>query len=75
MSFDPIARINAALAMPKTHAVITRYESGAEYRHECRSIAAAENWAIGERRKIGRELIDRDTGETVTVVAVDIITL
>ena len=65
--------IAAALAMPKTHVVISTYADGKEYRHETRSAATAENWAIGERRKIGRDLIDRATGKTVRVVSVDIL--
>lgn len=65
-------RINAALAAPKTHVVITGYACGKTKRHETRSEATAENWAIGERRKIGRDLIDRDTGNTVRVTTVTI---
>ncbi len=62
--------IAAALAMPKTHRVVTSYACGKVRTHETRSHASAENHAIGERRKIGRPLIDRDTGETVIVEAV-----
>jgi len=69
---NALDRINAALAQPMTHRVVTTYEGGAVRTHDARSLAAAENWAIGERRKVGRELIDRQTGETVRVVSVDI---
>ena len=69
------SRINAALAAPKTHAVVTTYADGRTRRHETRSEATAETHAIGERRKIGRCLIDRDTGRTVRVVSVDIVAL
>lgn len=65
-------KIAAALAMPMTHVVVSSYEDGATYRHETRSLAQAENWAIGERRKIGRDLISRQTGKTVRIVSVDI---
>ncbi|MBZ9706086.1 hypothetical protein LB543_05050 [Mesorhizobium sp. ESP7-2] len=65
-------RIAAALAKPFTHTVITTYADGTQKRHDTRSAAAAENWAIGEERKIGRDLIDRATGKTVRVVSVDV---
>lgn len=64
--------IAAALAKPKTHIVVSTYADGATYKHETASLAQAENWAIGERRKIGRDLISRETGETVRVVSVEI---
>lgn len=67
--------IAAALAKPVTHAVITTYADGTTYRHETRGAAQAENWAIGERRKIDRDLIDRATGKSVRVVSVEIVTL
>jgi hypothetical protein len=65
--------IQAALAAPKTHAVLTAYADGRVKRHETRSLATAENHAIGERRKIGRDLIDRQTGRTVRVVSVEVV--
>lgn len=67
--------IAAALAAPKTHAVVTTYADGTVQRHETRSLATAENWAIGERRKIGRTLIDRATGRNVQVVSVEVVAL
>lgn len=69
------ALIQAALNDPKTHAVVTLYAGGASKRHETRSLAAAQNYATGERRKIGRQLIDRATGRAVEVVHVSIETL
>lgn len=66
------ALINAALNAPKTHVVISTYADGKEYRHEARCAKTAENWAVGERRKIGRDLISRETGKTVRVVSVEI---
>lgn len=71
-ALDLIARIQA---MPKTHAVVTTYADGEVLAHATHSAAAAETWAVGERRKIGRDLIDRDTGETVRVVSVEIVTV
>ena len=60
------------LARPMTHVVVTRFADGATRRHEVRSIGAAENYAVGEKRKIGRDLLNRETGALVRVVAVDI---
>ncbi len=69
------ALIKAALDAPKTHVVVSTYADGKTHRHETRSAATAENFAVGERRKIGRDLIDRETGGIVRVVSVDIIAL
>ncbi|XUM19776.1 hypothetical protein ACRAVF_19105 [Bradyrhizobium oligotrophicum S58] len=60
------------LAKPMTHVVVTSYADGSTKRHETRSLAQANNWTIGEDRKIGRDLISRATGETVRVVSVQI---
>ena len=67
--------IAAAQAMPKTHRVVTAYTSGKTRVHDTRSAASAETYAFGERRKIGRNLIDLDTGATVRVTSVEIIAL
>ena len=64
------AFLQAQLAKPLTHRVTTLYASGAVKTHDTRSLGAAENWAIGETRKVGRKLIDRTTGKTVEVVGV-----
>ena len=64
--------IQAALDAPKTHCVVTLYADGSVKRHETRSLATAENFAVGERRKVGRSLIDRSTGNTVQVVGVTV---
>ena len=66
------ALIARALAMPHTHEVITRYANGVERRFPTRNLASAENHADFERRKIGRDLISRDTGETVRVTEVEV---
>jgi len=60
------------LARPMTHRVVTTYDDGATKNHDTRGVAQAENWAIGERRKIGRSLVDRETGKTVRVVSVEV---
>jgi hypothetical protein len=67
-ALDLIAR---AQTMPKTHRVVTLYECGKMRTHDTRCAASAENYATGERRKVGREFIDRETGLPVRVVAVE----
>lgn len=67
------SRLSALAARPATHNVETRYACGKVRTYGARSAAAAENYAVGERRKIGRALIDRETGNPVQVVAVEII--
>ncbi len=64
------AFLQAQLAKPLTHRVTTLYASGDVKTHDTRSLGAAENFAIGETRKVGRKLIDRATGKTVEVVGV-----
>jgi len=65
--------ITRAQAMPLTHRVVTLYASGKTRTHDTRSAKAAENYAYGERHKVGRDLIDRMTGAPVRVVSVDIV--
>lgn len=65
--------IVAALAMPKTHKVVTTYADGDVYEFATRSEATAENHAVLDRRNIGRDLIDRDTGRTVRIVSVEVV--
>jgi len=78
---NAIEMIEAALAMPHTHAVVTKFADGTERRFTTRNIASAENFAVGERRKIGRDLISRGddlghkAGDMVRVVSVDVIAL
>jgi len=55
------ALIAAALAAPKTHVVVVTYADGRVRRFETRNEASAENHAVMERRKVGRDLIDRAT--------------
>jgi hypothetical protein len=64
--------LRGLLARPKEWAVVTAYAGGATRTHETASHGAAENYAVGERRKIGRDLIDRGTGSIVRVTAVTI---
>lgn len=59
-----------ALAMPNTHKVVTTYADGTVREFATRSQQTAENHAVLDRRKIGRDLISRETGKTVRVVSV-----
>lgn len=67
------SRIAAALAAPKTHAVLTLRDDGGVTRHETRSLKTAENHAVGERRKVGRQFLDRATDRPYRVVGVEIV--
>lgn len=68
-ALDLIAKLQA---MPKTLAVVTRFVDGNERRHAVATRGQAENYAVGERRKIGKNLINRETGAVVCVVSVTI---
>lgn len=65
--------ISDRLAAPKTHKVVTTYEDGSAKEHSTASLAQAKNWAIGENRKVGRDLLDRATSCVVRVVSVEIL--
>jgi hypothetical protein len=65
--------IAAQLAKPITHEVVTTYADGTVRTLGTRSVAQAETHAIGERRKIGRALVERNTGKTVCVVSVTVV--
>ena len=66
------ALIARRLAAPKRFRVTTRYANGDIHERDTETRTQAENWAIGMRRKIGRDVISRETGETVRVVDVTI---
>lgn len=84
MTIAPISAANthplilAMLAKPITHNVATIFADGTERVLGTRCIKSAENYAFGERRKIGRDLISRGddlghkAGDIVRVVAVEI---
>lgn len=65
-------RLEALAKGPKPFIVVTRYQDGVERRMPCHSEASALNHAKGQSRKIGRKLIDRETGAQVCVVSVTI---
>lgn len=72
---NALDRIAAAHAAPKTHAVVTTYADGATVRHETASLKQAENHAVGPRRYIGKNMIDRLTKQPVRVVSVEVVAL
>lgn len=63
-------RLEALARGPKPFRVVTEYACGKRRELACHSRAAADNHANMVSRKIGRELIDRDTGATVMVARV-----
>jgi hypothetical protein len=67
-----IARMQAR---PNRLRVQTTFVDGSTRHHDVATMGQAENYATGERRKIGRDLINRETGATVRVVSVDILPL
>lgn len=67
--------IASRLAATKKFAVVATYADGATRQHETETKKQAENFAIEARRKIGKNLIGRETGKAVRVIRVDIITL
>jgi len=69
------ASLLAALAAPKTHCVLAVYESGKIYQFDCRNVESARSHAEAWTRKIGRTLIDRESGANVRVVSVSVLTL
>ncbi|TPN04488.1 hypothetical protein [Mesorhizobium sp. B2-1-2] len=64
--------LTARAAAPREWRVTTIYANGTTRTHDTHSEAGAENYATGERRKIGRDLISRETGATVHVVDVTV---
>lgn len=69
---DIRSKLKALAKQPRTHRVVTLYADGSIKSHDAISAAGAENFAIGQRRKIGRDLIDRETGKTVQVIGVTV---
>lgn len=63
------------LEAPKAFRVVTKYDNGTERAHCTETEAQAQNWAVGERRKIGVPFIDRDNGQPVVRTSVAIETI
>ena len=68
--FNADAFLTALAAQPKTHRITTIYECGKVRTFDAHGAAAAANFAARESRKIGRGLIERETGKTVQVASV-----
>ena len=69
------ALIASRLAATKKFEVVTLFADGGSRSHKTETRGQADNYAVGERRKIGRPLISRETGETVRVVSVEVVAL
>lgn len=67
--------IQQKLNEPKAFRVVTSYADGRTREHLTATRGQADNWAVGERRKIGRDLIDRESGLTVQVTSVDVVSI
>ena len=67
--------IQQKLAEPKAFKVVTSFASGRIREHLTATRGQAHNYAVGERRKIGRDLINRETGEMVRVVSVEVVAI
>lgn len=65
-----LARIQA---MPHTHKVVTTYADGKVREFTTRSEKTAKNHAVLDRRNIGRDLIERETGNIVRIVSVEVV--
>lgn len=77
MSLSPqsAALIARMQAMPKAYRVLTTFVDGTTRHYDVATLGQAENYKVGESRKIGRDLINRDSGATVRVVSVEIVKL
>lgn len=67
--------ISSRLAAKKNFRVVATFADGSTRSHETETEFQAKNWAIGERRQIGRNLISRETGKTVHMVSVEILAI
>lgn len=72
---NAMARINAALAMPKTHAAVVTFSDGSAHRLETRSEITALNHLDAYRHQVGKDLISRATGKTIRIVAREVVAL
>ena len=66
------AFIDRRIAAPKRYCVTTTFADGTSRARDTETLGQAKNYATGERRKIGRDLLSRTTGATVRVVSVEI---
>lgn len=64
--------IAAQLAKPNTHRVVTTYTNGKVREFATKSEQQAKNHAVLDQRNIGRNLIDRETNQTVCIMKVEV---
>ncbi len=67
--------IAARLTAPKKFEVVTLFADGTSRSHKTEKRGQAENYAVGEKRKVGRSLINGETGTNVRIVAVYVASL
>lgn len=70
MSPETAALIARMQSMPKAFEVVTLFADGTSRAYQTATRGQADNYAVGERRKVGRQLASRETGATVEVVDV-----
>ena len=66
-SMELIAKMQA---MPKAFEVVTLFADGTSRTHETATRGQADNYSVGEKRKIGRSMLNRETGDAVMVTDV-----
>ncbi|UXR90945.1 hypothetical protein [Agrobacterium tumefaciens] len=67
--------IAARLAAPEKFEVVTLFADGTSRSHKTETRGQAENYAVGEKRKVGRSLINSETGTNVRILAVYVASL
>lgn len=75
MNPEIAALIDRMQSMPKAFEVVTLFADGTSRSHQTATLGQADNYAVGEKRKIGRALMNRDTGDIVSVVSVEVAAL
>jgi len=75
MSPATAALLARRLAAPKSFNVLTTYADGSTIDHLTETRGQAETYKAVRSGKIGRDLIDRETGKTVRIVSVEIVAL
>jgi len=70
MSPEIAALIARRLAATKQFEVVTLFADGTSRKFETETRGQAENYAVGEKRKVGKVLKNRDTGAEVRVIDV-----
>ncbi len=64
--------LNKRLAAPKQWKVVTTYADGSVREHLTETRGQAETYVAMTSGKIGKTLIDRETGEKRTVISIEI---